>query len=140
MPEIDIAHWFDIMVKGGPAAFVLALGYTLIGLVREVRGGKLGAQEKDGLTAQVAKMQAQLDLLQGKVDRLEAELEHSERINRELYRQRDQARTRVEYLEMLHNIDPRTGWPPDPDSPATPSSAPTATTLPPLPPLPPEQG
>lgn len=73
------------------------------------------------------------------MEQMENELERALDLVHSMRYQRDQARVRVEYLELIGNVEPRTVWPPEPQSPPTPSASAPAAPLPPLPdePLPP---
>ncbi|GAA5514759.1 hypothetical protein Dcar01_03520 [Deinococcus carri] len=115
MDNVDVTQLIGLVTKGGPAAIIIAVFYGLAMLVREVRGGKVGDAQKADLTAQVAQMRTQLDALQAKFDTLAAELEETLHTVHTMRYQRDQARIRVEFLEQLHDCQPRTVWPPDPD-------------------------
>lgn len=114
MADVDLSSLIGIVAKGGPAAIILAVTYGLAMLVREVRGGKVGEAEKAGLTAKVAALEAQVATLNEGMLRLENELERALDLVHSMRYQRDQARIRVELLEQLHSVSPRTVWPPEP--------------------------
>ena len=129
-----------VIGKGGPPAIILALFVGLAMLVREVRGGKLSAEEKASLTAQMERIQTQLDALRTKFDALEAELEGAYNTIYVMRTQRDRARIQAERL----GYDPAL-WEPDPPMPGvmttiTPPTANPTVKLSPeaLPPLPAE--
>lgn len=129
MDNVDLTQLWSIVVKGGPAAIILAVFYGAAMLVREVRGGKLGDAQKADLSTKITQMQEQISVLQGKFDALEQELEHALSANHAMRYQRDQARVRVEYLEQLHDVQPRTIWPPDPAAQAFSAAAASAPLL-----------
>lgn len=133
MDSLDITPLLSLLTKGGPAAVILAVFYGLAMLVREVRGGKVGDAQRADLAAKIALLETQVKTLTSSMEQMEAELEKALDLVHSMRYQRDQARIRVEYLEQLHDCQPRTVWPPEPQAPA-----PTVT-LPPLPdePLPP---
>lgn len=129
MDAIDLPSLLTAISKGGLPAVILAVLFGLSQLVREVRGGKVGALREADLNAKIATLEAQVRTLQNGMERMEAELERSLDLNHSLRYQRDQARIRVELLEQLHGVEPRTVWPPEPQA-INPAS--TSTALPPV--------
>ena len=120
---MDPKQVLELLAKGGVPAIILAVGLSLSWLVVAVRGGKASDVEKANLTTQLQALQAEMQTLRKEMDELKADLEMAQRLRMAYCRQRDQARARVEYLEMLHSTDPRTVWPPDPDDPLPPTPA-----------------
>lgn len=118
MDNLDITPWLGLVTKGGPAAIILAVFYGLAMLVREVRGGKVGQQRENDLAAKIALLESQVKTLTASMEQMEAELEKALDLVHSMRYQRDQARIRVEYLEQLHDCQPRTVWPPEPQVPA----------------------
>ena len=114
MDAVNVSEVLAAVTKGGPAAIILACFYGLSMLVREVRGGKVGQAERANLAAEIATLKAQVATLTDGMERMEHELERSLDLGHGMRYQRDQARVRVEYLEQLHDIQPRTVWPPEP--------------------------
>jgi len=114
MDAINLADILGAVTKGGPAGILLALFFGLAMLVREVRGGKVGQQRETDLTAKVVQLQAQVQTLTESMERMEGELERALDHVHSMRYQRDQARVRVEFLEQLHDVQPRTVWPPEP--------------------------
>ncbi|MDO4244551.1 MAG: hypothetical protein Q4C89_00820 [Deinococcus sp.] len=139
MDNLDITPLLSLLTKGGPAAVILAVFYGLAMLVREVRGGKVGQQRENDLAAKIALLESQVKTLTVSMEQMEAELEKALDLVHSMRYQRDQARIRVEYLEQLHDCQPRTVWPPEPQSPPALSTPAPAGPFPPLPdePLPP---
>lgn len=117
MDSVDLSQIVGLVTKGGPAAIIIAVGYVLIGLVREVRGGKVGETEKANLASEVASLKAQVATLNEGMLRMEQELERALDLVHSMRYQRDQARIRVEFLEQIHNVEPRTQWPLEPNTP-----------------------
>lgn len=130
MDAINLTEVFAAVTKGGPAGILLALFFGLAMLVREVRGGKVGQTEKANLAAEVAALKSQVATLVSGMERMEEELERALDLVHSMRYQRDQARIKVEYLEQLHDTQPRTVWPPEPGVGlvlmAAPSPAPAA--------------
>ena len=120
---MDITQWLGIITKGGPAAIILAVFYGLAMLVREVRGGKVGDAQRADLTGKIAALERQVATLTDGMERMELELERALDLVHSMRYQRDQARIRVEFLEQLHGIEPRTVWPPEPQAPPHPDAA-----------------
>lgn len=118
MDSVDLTPFIGLLTKGGPAGIVLAVFFGLAALVREVRGGKVSAGREADLNAKIAQMQAELQELRVTMTKIETELDLSLDLNHSLRYQRDQARVRVEYLEQVHSVEPRTVWPPEPTGPA----------------------
>lgn len=139
MSDVDVSQLIGLVTKGGPAAIIIAVFYGAAMLVREVRGGKIGAQRETDLAAKIALLETQVKTLTASMEQMENELERALDLVHSMRYQRDQARIRVEFLEQLHDCQPRTVWPPEPQSPPTPSASAPAAPLPPLPdePLPP---
>ena len=139
MGDVDVSQLIGLVTKGGPAAIIIAVFYGAAMLVREVRGGKIGAQRETDLAAKIALLEAQVRTLTTSMTQMENELERALDLVHSMRYQRDQARIRVEFLEQLHSVDPRTTWPPEPQSPPVPSASVPAAPFPPLPdePLPP---
>lgn len=104
---MDITQIAGLIAKGGPAAIVYAVLFGLAMLVREVRSGKVSNQKEADLVDRLTKLEGEMAGLKKRFDRL-TEAFYSMRY------QRDQARVRVEFLEQLHGVDPRTQWQPDP--------------------------
>lgn len=129
MDAVDLPSLLTAIGKGGPPAVILAVLFGLSQLVREVRGGKVGALREADLNAKIAMLEAQVRTLQSGMERMEAELERALDLVHSMRYQRDQARIRVELLEQLHGVDPRTVWPPEPQA-SNPAS--TSTALPPV--------
>lgn len=129
MPEVDFSQFFGLMTKGGLPAGILAVFYGLAMLVREVRGGKVGQQRESDLAAKIALLEAQVRTLTASMEQMENELERALDLVHSMRYQRDQARIRVELLEQLHGVEPRTVWPPEPQA-INPAS--TSTALPPV--------
>ena len=130
MDAVDLPSLLTAIGKGGPPAIILAVLLGLSQLVREVRGGKVGALREADLNAKIAMLEAQVRTLQSGMERMETELERALDLNHSLRYQRDQARIRVELLEQLHGVEPRTVWPPEPQA-INPAS--TSTAYPPVP-------
>ena len=128
MDAVDLPSLLTAISKGGLPAVILAVLFGLSQLVREVRGGKVGALREADLNAKIAMLEAQVRTLQSGMERMEAELERALDLVHSMRYQRDQARIRVELLEQLHGVDPRTVWPPEPQ--VNPAS--TSTALPPV--------
>ncbi|MBB6016819.1 hypothetical protein [Deinococcus radiopugnans] len=97
------------IMKGGPAAIVLSILYGLAMLVREIRGGKVSAGQNADLVARVGALETEMQKIKDLLEEAQGEAHR-------LRYQRDQARVRVEYLEQLHNVQPRTKWPEEEDS------------------------
>lgn len=116
MDSVDVTQLLALVAKGGPAGVLLALLLGLAALVREVRGGKVGAQREGDLNAKITTLQQQVATLTNSMERMENELERALDLVHSMRYQRDQARIRVEYLEQLHGAEPRTAWPPEPGS------------------------
>lgn len=114
MDAVDLPSLLTAISKGGLPAVILAVLFGLSQLVREVRGGKVGALREADLNAKIAMLEAQVRTLQSGMERMEAELERALDLVHSMRYQRDQARIRVELLEQLHGVDPRTVWPPEP--------------------------
>ena len=114
MDAVDLPSLLTAIGKGGPPAIILAVLLGLSQLVREVRGGKVGALREADLNAKIAMLEAQVRTLQSGMERMEAELDRALDLVHSMRYQRDQARIRVELLEQLHGVDPRTVWPPEP--------------------------
>lgn len=129
MDAVDLPSLLTAISKGGLPAVILAVLFGLSQLVREVRGGKVGALREADLNAKIAMLEAQVRTLQSGMERMEAELERALDLVHSMRYQRDQARIRVELLEQLHGVDPRTVWPPEPQA-ISPAS--TSTALPPV--------
>lgn len=129
MDAVDLPSLLTAISKGGLPAVILAVLFGLSQLVREVRGGKVGALREADLNAKIAMLEAQVRTLQSGMERMEAELERALDLVHSMRYQRDQARIRVELLEQLHGVDPRTVWPPEPQA-ITPAS--TSTAQPPV--------
>lgn len=125
MDAVDLPSLLTAISKGGLPAVILAVLFGLSQLVREVRGGKVGALREADLNAKIAMLEAQVRTLQSGMERMEAELERALDLVHSMRYQRDQARIRVELLEQLHGVDPRTVWPPEPQAigPASTSTA-----------------
>lgn len=139
MPDVDVSQLIGLVTKGGPAAIIIAVFYGLAMLVREVRGGKVGQQRETDLAAKIALLETQVKTLSASMEQMENELERALDLVHSMRYQRDQARVRVEYLELIGNVEPRTVWPPEPQSPPALSTPAPAGPFPPLPdePLPP---
>ena len=105
---MDITQLIGLITKGGPAAIILAVLYGLAMLVREVRAGKVSSDREAGLNARVTALETEMT-------KVKAALEEAVDALHGMRFQRDQARVRVEYLEQVHGVDPRTTWPPDPE-------------------------
>lgn len=125
MDAINVTDILSAATKGGPAAIILAVFYGSAMLVREVRGGKVGQQREGDLTAKVVTLQQQVAVLTENMERMENELERALDLVHSMRYQRDQARVRVEFLEQLHGIEPRTVWPADPTINPSPASVPS---------------
>ncbi len=139
MGDVDVSQLIGLVTKGGPAAIIIAVFYGLAMLVREVRGGKVGQQRETDLAAKIALLETQVKTLTTSMEQMENELERALDLVHSMRYQRDQARVRVEYLELIGNVEPRTVWPPEPQSPQALSAPAPAGPFPPLPdePLPP---
>ena len=124
MDAVDLPSLLTAIGKGGPPAIILAVLLGLSQLVREVRGGKVGALREADLNAKIAMLEAQVRTLQSGMERMEAELDRALDLVHSMRYQRDQARIRVELLEQLHGVDPRTVWPPEPQAVASVPHAP----------------
>lgn len=114
MDAINLTEVLSAVTKGGPAGIILALFFGAAMLIREVRGGKVSQTEKANLAAEIATLKAQVATLTDGLERMELELERALDLGHGMRYQRDQARIRCEYLEQLHDIQPRTVWPPEP--------------------------
>ena len=139
MGDVDVSQLIGLVTKGGPAAIIIAVFYGAAMLVREVRGGKIGAQRETDLAAKIALLETQVKTLTTSMEQMENELERALDLVHSMRYQRDQARIRVEFLEQLHGTDPRTVWPPEPQAPPSANAPALAASFPPLPdePLPP---
>ena len=115
MDAVSFSEVLAAVAKGGPPAFIIAIFYGAAVLVREVRGGKAGEQEKAHLAGKISQLEAQVAALTSGMARMEHELEVALDLIHSMRYQRDRARVRVEYLEQLHGTEPRTEWPPEPD-------------------------
>lgn len=123
MDSVDITQIISLMTKGGPAAIILAILIGLSYLVREVRGGKVSTEKEADLLAKITQMQTQIDTVQRKLADMENELDAALNTIHTMRYQRDQARVRVEFLEQVHDVQPRTVWPPEPEAKNNPSPA-----------------
>lgn len=106
---MDLTPVISQIMKGGPAAIVLSILYGLAMLVREIRGGKVSAGQNADLVARVGALETEMQKIKDLLEEAQGEAHR-------LRYQRDQARVRVEYLEQLHNVQPRTKWPEEEDS------------------------
>lgn len=129
MDNVDFTQLLPLITKGGPAAMILATLLGLAHLVREVRGGKVSTLRESDLTAKISALEARVTTLTDGMERMELELERALDLVHSMRYQRDQARIRVEFLEQVHAVEPRTMWPPEPGTPASPGAA----LLPPFP-------
>lgn len=109
MDSVDLTPVIGLITKGGPAAIVLSVLYGLAMLVREIRGGKVSAVQNADLVTRVGALEAEMQKIKDLLEEAQGE-------NHRLRYQRDQARIRVEFLEQLHDIQPRTKWPEEEDS------------------------
>lgn len=107
MTGIDINAFVPIIAKSGAATIVLAVLFGLSYVIREWRGGSM-SEKKDGETQKrLADVEARLSMAEGRIAKLTHQLF-------DIRFQRDQARVRVEFLELKHSEEPRTVWAPDP--------------------------
>jgi hypothetical protein len=104
--SVDVSSLLSIVTKGGPAAIILAVFYGLATLVREVRSGKVSAGREADLSKRV-------DTLETEMLEIKTALAKALGSLQTMRYQRDQARVRVEFLELKHGEQPRSVWPAD---------------------------
>ncbi len=107
MNGIDFSAFVPIIAKSGIASIVLAILFGMSYVIREWRGGTM-SEKKD------AETQKRLADVEARLETAEKRITSQGRQIHETRFQRDQARVRVEFLELKHNEDPRTVWPVDP--------------------------
>lgn len=107
MTGVDLSAFLPLIVKSTGAAVVLAALFGLSYVITAWRGGTVSEQRVSDMQKRLTDVEARLSTAEGRIGRLTHQV-HDMRF------QRDQARVRVEFLELTHGVEPRTIWAPDP--------------------------
>ncbi|THF70526.1 hypothetical protein E7T06_07425 [Deinococcus sp. Arct2-2] len=107
MSGIDFSAFLPIIAKSGAATIILAILFGLSYVIREWRGGSMSEKKDEETQKRLADVEARLATAEKRI------ASQGRQIN-DFRFQRDQARVRVEFLELKHSEEPRTIWAPDP--------------------------
>lgn len=106
MTGTDLTAVLPLIAKSGAATVVIALLFGLSHVIREWRGGSVSEQKEHDTQQQLAEAESRLELAEERVLKLAQQ-------NHDLRYQRDQARVRLEFLELKYGEQPRSVWPTD---------------------------
>ncbi|MDB5044441.1 MAG: hypothetical protein JWQ08_491 [Deinococcus sp.] len=106
MSGFDLTAVLPLLAKSGAATIIIALLVGLSHVIREWRGGSVSEQKEQDIQHQLTETEARLKLSEELALRLAQQ-------NHDLRYQRDQARVRLEFLELKHGEQPRSVWPSD---------------------------
>ncbi|PYE51059.1 hypothetical protein [Deinococcus yavapaiensis] len=102
----------NVFLAAGGGTILTLAGAFLTGLLR----GTVPQEKelRDGMATEVKELRVEVRTLRSEVSQMSGRIEQLIRLGARLYRQREEARLRVNLLEQKYG-EPITAWPPDPE-------------------------